>query len=198
MGTLETWRIVVSIVAFCLVVFWAYWNRFRTEYRILLYCTVGMTVYAMIQDQVSVRLAPEYFTVAHPRIEGLTDPTLLGIAWGFLASWWGGMLMGISVGLTATLGSKDRLDFDEVFPGLVLVLLLTFLASILAGIGAYVNGELVKMSFGGNLGEAVPVELQTRFFAVACTHFATYSVAILGSIGLCIWISSRRKAKSKR
>src|SRR5690349_16358418 len=51
---------------------------------------IGITaevLYAMLQDQISARMCPEYFTVAHPRIEGLTNPTLMGITWGFLGAW---------------------------------------------------------------------------------------------------------------
>ena len=62
------------------------------RYRFALMGLVVLVGYAMLQDQVSARLCPEYFTVLHPPIPGLTDPTLLGISWGFLGAWWGGVL----------------------------------------------------------------------------------------------------------
>jgi hypothetical protein len=50
-----------------------------------------LTCYGMLQDQVSARLCPEYFTVLHQPIPGLTDPTLIGLAWGFLGAAGGGV-----------------------------------------------------------------------------------------------------------
>ena len=38
-------------------------------------------------------------------------------AWGFLGGWWGGMLMGMSLGLVATLGKAPPLAVREVLPG---------------------------------------------------------------------------------
>ena len=82
MEPLEPWRIVTQLVAVPLLLGYCLVRR-RAHLLLIAACIVATAVYGMVQDQFSVRLAPEYFTVGHPPIEGLHDPTLLGLAWGF-------------------------------------------------------------------------------------------------------------------
>lgn len=197
MEPLAPWRIVAQVIAFTVVVTYCAWKR-KTEHRLLLICTLGMTAYAMIQDQFSVRMSPEYFTVAHPRIEGLTDPTLLGVAWGFLGGWWGGMIMGMAVGISATVGKQPPLTVREIRPGLIALFLMIAVATIMTGGAAYLNATILRVELGGDLARQVPRETHLRFFAVACAHVGTYSSAILGSVVLSVWVGRQRGRKCDR
>jgi hypothetical protein len=70
---LAPYRIWVPLAAvgtaWGLAVFWR-----LASLRIVGVCMAVLVAYAMVQDQVTVRLCPEYFTVGHPPIAGLTDP----------------------------------------------------------------------------------------------------------------------------
>src|SRR4051812_28725445 len=103
MQPLETHRIVLPVAA-CLVL--AVLALRVPRYRFALMGFGAIVGYAILQDQVSARLCPEYFTVYHQPIPGVTDPTLLGICWGFLGGWWGGVVVGYVAGLLATLGPR--------------------------------------------------------------------------------------------
>ena len=74
MEPLEPWRIVTQLVAVPLLLAYCLARR-RTDLLLIAACVVAMAGYGMVQDQFSVRLSREYFTVGHPPIEGLDDPS---------------------------------------------------------------------------------------------------------------------------
>lgn len=153
--------------------------------------------YGVVQDQVSARLCPEYFTVFHNPIPGLTDPTQLGIAWGFLGSWWGGAILGLSAGIAATAGSKPPLPVTAlVRPMLVLVAGIGFVAAV-CGLSAARHAEFFAIRLDPLFESHVPPDRARSLFAVACYHFAAYASAVVGSIGLCAWVVWKRTALSR-
>ena len=42
-------------------------------------------VYGLIQDQITIRICPEYFTIFHPNPLQIEDITLLALFWGVAA-----------------------------------------------------------------------------------------------------------------
>jgi len=61
---------------------------------------VGASVlYGILHDQITVRVCLEYFTIGHPRIIESESPTLLAFAWGVVATWWMGVLLGLPLAL---------------------------------------------------------------------------------------------------
>jgi hypothetical protein len=155
-----------------------------------------LSVYGMAQDQISVRVCPEYFTVAHPPIVGLSNPTLLGLTWGFLGAWWGGLMIGLALASMATLGRGPRLSARELVRPVALMTAVTAAGTLIAGAGGYFNAELVGMKLGEPLASQIPPERHLRFFAVACAHFGTYASAIFAAIGLCVWTVRQRRLKT--
>jgi hypothetical protein len=160
--------------------------------RIVMVCIVGLSVYGMAQDQISVRLCPEYFTVAHPPIAGLNNPILLGMAWGFLGSWWGGLVIGLALALAATLGRWQPLSARELIRPVMLMMVGVASGTVIAGAGAYFNAEMTGVTLGEPWASGIPPERHLRFFVVACAHFGTYASAIAGAAGLCVWTVRRR------
>jgi hypothetical protein len=189
--TLPIWKIVVQLlVVSCLMIYWTL--RPDPLRRILQIGITAEVLYGMIQDQVSARLCPEYFTVAHPRIEGLTDPTLLGITWGFLGSWWGGAILGAVAGFTARLGKRPQLHpRDFILP---IVLVLAGQAVITMAAGWYAAYEVTEPGFAiiEPLASHIPQERHKACFIVSRMHQGTYMSAIAGGILLCVWITWRR------
>ena len=194
MEPLEPWRIVTQLVTVPLLLAYCVARR-RTDLLLIAACIVAMAGYGMVQDQFSVRLSREYFTVGHPPIEGLNDPTLLGLAWGFLGSWWGGMLMGLSLGLVATLGKPPQLTAREVLPGVGWLLLAVACGTILAGGSAWYNGGIAEVRLGGDWAASIPEDRQLPFLTVACAHFGTYVTAVTGTLVLCLHAAQLRRRK---
>lgn len=152
--------------------------------------------YAILQDHVSVRLCPEYFTVFHNPIPGLTDPTLLGIAWGFLGAWWGGALLGYFAGLTATVGDRPPLAVRElVRPMLFLVASVGFV-SALTGFTVTLHADKLGLRLDPFVDAVVPPHRHRELFAVACYHLTAYATAIAGSVVLCVWIARERRSRT--
>ena len=71
-------------------------------------CVLAAVTYGVIHDQVTARVCVEYFTIGHPPIFGTDDPTLLGIGWGVLATWWVGVILGIPLAAAARLGNRPK------------------------------------------------------------------------------------------
>jgi hypothetical protein len=164
--------------------------------RAMLLGAAMLTGYGMLQDQVSARLCPEYFTVLHNPIPGVADPTVLGLLWGFLGAAPGGLILGYAAGLAATLGPHPSWGLRRlVAPMLGLV---GFVATVTAVTGVSVarHLELFDVRFADST--LMPAERQRWAFVVACYHWAAYVSAMAGSIGLCVWVGRGRSLDAAR
>ena len=167
------------------------------RYRFALYGFLTIVGYAMLQDQISARVCPEYFTVLHPPIPGMTDPALLGISWGFIGGWWGGIVLGYVAGIVATLGPHPQLAPRElVRPLLVLVSVLATVTA-LTGFTVWQHANLLGVSLDGGMNELVPQERHRAVFVVACYHFTGYATATIGGVVLCGWVWAERRKRSR-
>ncbi|MFO0809654.1 MAG: hypothetical protein U0746_13600 [Gemmataceae bacterium] len=161
--------------------------------RIVAACFVGQVVYAMVQDQFSARLCVEYFTVLHPRIGTLDDPTMLGLAWGFLAGSSGGMAMGLVVGIAATFGKRPPVGIDRLWRPLLLLFLAEAAVTALCGASAYLNAGWMDMRMAEPTASVIPADRRLNCFAVGCAHLGTYVSAIVGSIVVVVWVLRARR-----
>lgn len=158
---------------------------------------VGLLVgYAVVQDQVSARLCPEYFTHFHNPIPGLTDPTLLGIAWGFLGSWWGGALFGYSVCVAATVGRRPKLTVRELLLPMGLVVLATAGVTALTGGAVAFYAEQFAVEVDEYRAGPVPADRRRSLLVVCCYHLAAYVAAAVGSAACCVWVARERARRA--
>src|SRR6187200_1060627 len=65
-------------------------------------------VYGILHDQVTARVCVEYFTIGHPPVFATESPTLLGIGWGVIATWWVGLLLGPPLAFAARAGRRPK------------------------------------------------------------------------------------------
>lgn len=165
------------------------------RYRFALYGLVAVVGYAILQDQVSARLCPEYFTVLHPPIPNLTDPTLLGICWGFLGGWWGGIVLGYAAGLVATIGPRPALHPRDFVKPLAVCMCAVGVITALCGYSVWRHAEMLAVSLEGMDGLIAP-ERQRAALVVASYHFVAYATATLGGIVVCVWLAAERKRRS--
>jgi hypothetical protein len=166
------------------------------RYRIVLLGLSALVGYAMLQDQVSVRLCPEYFTVLHPPIPGLTDPTLLGISWGFLGAWWGGVLLGFVMSFVATLGPRPALTARELVRPVAILVGVLAAVTALTGFTVWHHAGVLGASLDAGMAGLVPVENHRGLLTVACYHLTAYVTATVGGVLLCAWVWPQRRARS--
>lgn len=151
-----------------------------------------MTAFGIGMDQVSARLCPEYFTILHNPIPGLTNPTLVGLVWGTLAAAAGGLILGYSAGLAATVGPLPPRPVRR----LVTPMSLTVAGVVVAITGVSVwhtaNGLGVRLE--GVYGEAIPPERHAAAVTVASCHMVAYLASITGSVVLCASVATSWKS----
>src|SRR5881227_1099648 len=101
---------------------------------IILLCVVAAVLYGIAHDQVTARVCVEYFTVGHPPIFGTDDPTVLGIGWGIIATWWVGLILGIPLAFLARVGSRPKLSVASLIRPIGNLLAIMALCALAAGI----------------------------------------------------------------
>src|SRR5215212_9571429 len=84
-------------------------NRMQTL-SIVITCVMAACGYGIVHDQITARICIEYFTVGHPQIfeQPITSPTVMGFAWGIIATWWVGLLLGIPLAIAARAGERPK------------------------------------------------------------------------------------------
>jgi hypothetical protein len=195
MEPLQWYRIVTPFVVCALLAMAARFGHAR--FRFAGMGVIAGVCYGVLQDQVSARLCPEYFTVFHQPIPGITDPTLLGVTWGFLATWWAGLFLGYIAGLIATIGTKPKLLPYEVIRPLLLLLAFVAMAVAITGVTVWWHAELMGVSIDPGLGMLLPPERHRALLVVSCYHFVAYVVSFVGSLVLWVWIWRERLERGK-
>ncbi|PQO27070.1 hypothetical protein [Blastopirellula marina] len=139
---------------------------------------VASVAYGVIHDQITARICVEYFTIGHiPILGGTKDPTLLGFAWGFLATWWVGAMLGIPLAFVCQTGSLVKKSArDLVVPLLVLMIASGCLATV-AGIVGYNLASGGHVWLRGTMADKVPQEKQVAFLTDLWIHSASYAGA---------------------
>lgn len=160
---------------------------------IILLCIVSAVMYGIVHDQVTVRICLEYFTIGHPPVFATTDPTLLGIGWGIIATWWAGLLIGLPLAFAARFGSRPkRAARSLIRPVMILFIVMAVGALVFGTIGYFAarNGMVTLLE---PLASRVPVEKHIPFIVDLWAHSASYFIGLIGGIVLSImtWRSRR-------
>ena len=82
--------------------------------KIILLCIAAAVLYGIVHDQITARVCVEYFTIGHPPIFHTDSPTLLGLGWGVVATWWVGLFLGILAAVAARVGRLPKLAAAEL------------------------------------------------------------------------------------
>src|SRR3954454_21731632 len=101
---------------------------------IVLLCIVAAVVYGVIHDQITARICVEYFTIGHPPVFGTDDPTLLGLGWGVIATWWVGLLLGVPLAMVSRLGSRPKFTAGLLIRPLLIMLAVVGVLAIASGV----------------------------------------------------------------
>jgi len=160
--------------------------------RIVALCIGAAVVYGVGHDMVTARISIEYFTIGHPRLFVTDDPTPHALAWGVLATWWVGAVLGIPLALAARRGRRPRLSARNLLrPIGVLLVVMALCALVGAAIGHF-GAERHWFVLFGALAESVPAEKQVAFMTAGWAHGASYLVGFLGGLVLIVKTWRRR------
>ena len=154
--------------------------------RIIGWCVLLACVYGVIHDQVTARVFLPYFTEFHPKLGIPEDPTLIGLAWGVIATWWVGAILGFFLGLVCTRGSRPPLTMGDLrWPLGILFVVMGLCAAVAGWVGYSIDVSFVAMVFPLVRDLAPP--MQHRFAADLFAHNASYAVGTLGGVTVVLW-----------
>lgn len=159
-------------------------------------CIASAVIYGIVHDQITARVCIEYFTIGHPPVFATTSPTLLGLGWGVIATWWAGLILGVPLAAAARSGSRQVRSVPSLVGPIVRLLLVMGLSATVAGIAGYLLGRSGLVFLLEPLASRVPADRHARFLADLWAHSASYLVGFLGGIVviLRVWRSRRRQA----
>jgi hypothetical protein len=164
--------------------------------RIVLLVIVAAVLYGLAHDQVTIRISPEYFTLGHPRIIDTDSITLIALAWGVVATWWMGLILGVPVALCCTVGTWPRLGARDVALPLAMVLAVMAVGAAISALAA--RQSAIGFPVTEMRGVKLSPEQQRSFFVAFAAHNASYFIGATGGGALCVAAIVMRRRRVPR
>lgn len=152
--------------------------------------------YGVVHDQVTVRVYLEYFSLGHEPVFETTDPTLLALGFGTLASWWLGLLLAVPLLLAARVGSRPKLGWRDLLKPIAILLLMIGFTAFIAGLVGFGMGRTGLGSLLEATPARVPQSMQARYLADAFAHTTAYAVGVLEGGLVCLWTLREGRRRS--
>lgn len=147
---------------------------------IVLLCIAAAVFYGILHDEVTARICLEYFTIGHPDLFGTDSPTMLGIGWGIIATWWAGLLLGVPLAFAARFGKRPKIEPRGLISPIGKLLLIMAACAFLAGAAGYLAARQHWIYLDEDLAALVPASHQPLFLVALWMHSASYMVGIVG------------------
>ncbi|MCA9283601.1 MAG: hypothetical protein KDA22_00185 [Phycisphaerales bacterium] len=157
-------------------------------------CIASAVAYGILHDQVTARVCVEYFTIGHPPVFSTESPTLLGLGWGVIATWWVGLLIGIPLALAARAGRRPPRSARSLVRPILVLLAVMAGCALIAGVAGFVLGERGAVVLLEPLASRVPEDRHARFLADLWAHSASYAVGFVGGIVVVVQVWRSRGA----
>lgn len=157
-------------------------------------CVLASVVYGILHDQVTARVCVEYFTIGHPPVFGTEDPTLLGIGWGVIATWWVGLGLGVLLAAAARLGGPPKHTAAALVRPVCCLLVFNGVLALLAGLLGYTLARFGLVHLVGRIAREVPADRHVYFLADLWAHSSSYLFGAVGGLVVIVqtWRSRRR------
>ncbi len=148
----------------------------------------------IIRDMATARICVEYFTVGHVRILDTESPTVLGLVWGVIATWWVGLMLGIPLAIAARAGHRPKRDVRSLVRPISQLLLVTAVSALAAGIVGFLLARNGVLILAEPFASRVPRDRHARFLTDGATHLASYVLGFLGGLVVIarVWRSRKR------
>lgn len=165
----------------------------RESVTIVLVSIAACVAYGIVHDQITARICAEYFTVFHPPVFGTDNPTVLGLGWGILATWWVGLFLGIPLAIVCRMGSLPKRSASDLVRPIGALMLVTGCAAAAGGLIGFVAATQDWIRLTGPLAAQIPSQKHVPFLVNLWTHNTSYCVGFLGGLVLIsvIWRSRR-------
>ena len=160
---------------------------------IILLAILAAIVYGICHDQVTARVCVEYFTVAHPPVFQTESPTLLGLGWGTIATWWMGLVLGIPLALASRAGKRRVIDARDLVRPIAGLLLIMGLAALVFGTSGYLLARSGVVKFPTDWESVISSDQHTRFMFDVWAHMASYLVGFFGGLVLIVKTWCKRR-----
>src|SRR6201984_1184489 len=108
------------------------------DLKIVLLYVAAAIAYGVAHDQITARGCLEYFTVFHPPVFATQSLTALAFGWGVIATWWGGLFLGLLLALAAREGSRPKQTPSEQPRPIAKLLALMACCALCAGLVGFV------------------------------------------------------------
>lgn len=179
---------------------------------------LAAVLYGLINDQITARICPEYFTQGFHRqmmqqwdgpvfgklknvLEQTKSPTVIGGIWGVVATWWMGALLGVPVTIAARAGSWPQLTMKDLVKPVGVGLGAMGASAFGAGLYGYYrarSGKINKNRLQYSVAHGVPDEKMDAFIADAYAHNVGYLGGALTGLGILSWVLAKRYALNKK
>ncbi|NBB83347.1 MAG: hypothetical protein GVY28_08065 [Alphaproteobacteria bacterium] len=157
------------------------------QYTVIIGLSIlSCVIYGILHDQVTARICVEYFTMGHAPLFNTTSPTLLGIAWGIVATWWVGLILGIPIALAARVGRWPKRTAAHFVKSIAILMLACGCCAVSAG---FIGNHLAsggKVRLPEPLASRVPQERHVAFLTDLWAHSASYLGGFVGGIVLVV------------
>jgi len=159
-------------------------------------CVVAAVVYGVLHDQVTARVCVEYFTNGHAPIFGTDDPTLLGLGWGVIATWWVGAMLGVPLAAIARFGRWPKRSAASIVQPLAVLMVASAACAAVAGLTGAALARAGFFTLAGPMATQVPGDRHVAFIADLWAHNASYASGFIGGgiVMLRVWLQRRRAA----
>src|SRR3954465_11268214 len=141
---------------------------------IILLCLVAAVIYGVVRDEITARFCGEYFTIGHPPVFATDDPTLLGLGWGVIATWWVGLILGVPLALAARAGSRPKVTASSLVRPLAFMLGAVGIVAAAAGAVGHTAAKCGWVWLPEPLASAVPQDRHVAFLTDLWAHLASY------------------------
>lgn len=155
---------------------------------IVIVSILACVTYGIIHDQITARICIEYFTIGHPQIVPTEDPTILGIVWGIVASWWVGVILGVPLATSARIGTRPKETAGSLARPIAILFACSAVLAVLAGFMGYVAASMGWVWLVGPIAENVPQEKHILFLVDLWAHGASYFGGFIGGLILIVWV----------
>lgn len=161
--------------------------------KIVFICILAAIFYGIVHDQITARICIEYFTIGHPPVFGTENPTLLGLGWGVIATWWMGLGLGIPLAFVCRAGNRRKINPNEMIKPIAKLLFIMAIMAISCGVAGWLLASVNFVQLQGDISLRIPRNRHVLFLTDAFAHSASYAVGFFG--GLIVIAKTWKKRK---
>ncbi len=152
---------------------------------------IAAAVFGIIHDQITARICIEYFTIGHPRLIESESPTILGLFWGIVATWWVGLPLGVGLAVAARAGDRPKIRAVETIRPILILMTVMYGVAFFAGLIGFVTSNLGAFHLNEPLASSIPQNKHVAFLTDAWAHGGSYAAGLVG--GMALWFRVWRR-----